>query len=394
MIRPLLLALLVAALPAHAADTLRAAFDAAWARSSAAQSVDARRAVGAADRALADSLLAAAPSVTIAQRDDRHQRALGVREQEVELTLPLWRPGERAARRTQAERADDEAIAATAAARLALAGDLREAAHALAGAGLERTLAAERSALADALLADTARREAAGDLARTDVLLATDAALIARAALAEAQAQTALAHARYRQLTGLDAPPAPVDEDDAPPPAEHPRHAAAASAVAAARAALDAARQSGSDAPELTLGWQRARESFAGADAQTLRVAVRLPFDGPARRAPALARANAELIHAEAEAQRTTHELEAERAAAEAQLAQARARSDLAAQREAAAAERASLLERAFRLGERGLAEFIDAQAAQQAAHAEAARASAALRVARSRLLQAKGILP
>ena len=394
---PLLLALALPALPAAADPAgLRALFERAWERSASGRAAEARRDEGIAGREAADSLLAGSPSVAIAERNDRQNRNRGQRERELELALPLRLPGEREARRVLADGDVEEIDAALAAARLALAGELRGVAWALVLASAEAAIAEQRQALAQRLEADVARREAAGELARTDLLLARQEALAARADAAAAATRRLAAGERLRVLGGSDVLPGNVEETLAPAAAteSHPRLRLAAAAAARARAALDLARESRRDGPELSLGVQESREDFSSPLRNSLRIGIRIPFATEARNAPRLAAANTALVQAETERRRIEAEVVAEDRQTEAELASAALSAALAVERAAAADERARLLARAFELGELPLPEMLRAQSAALEARLESARSQAAHGLAKARRNQARGVLP
>ena len=161
--------------------TLRAALDSAWQRAVTARESDGQRRRADADRAVAGSFWAAPPSLELSHRDDRLQSNAGTRETEIGVAVPLWLPGQRAARAGTADAAVAQAQAATQVALLRLAGELRDAAWQIFALQAE---AAQADGLAQALkqLADDVeRRVSAGDLARADALAAQAEQLAASA---------------------------------------------------------------------------------------------------------------------------------------------------------------------------------------------------------------------
>lgn len=397
MTRKLLLALNLLALStaSWSAANLAEALDQAWQRALSARVAEARQTEVEASRAVADSLLAEPPALTIAQRDDRFNRNRGLREHELELALPLWLPGQREARRILAEREGTDSEAALAAARLALAGELRSAVWALTSAQAESAIARQRLALAEQLAADVARREAAGDLARTDLLLAREEMLAAKVALADSSTFERQALERYRFLTGSETLPTRIDEEIASAAAEsHPRRRLAEAAAERARAEMRFARESRRDAPELTIGWQQTREDSAAKDQHSLRVGIRIPFATEARNAPRIAAANSGIIRTEAEYRQVLAELEAEQREAATRLENSRLSMQASELRATLAAERLHHLDRAFHFGELSLSELVRVRGAANEARLEATRARLAHAAARARFNQAQGILP
>jgi outer membrane protein TolC len=388
------LPLTVGAATAAGAGALAQALELAWQRAAQDSVAEARRGESAAARAAAENWFAEAPSLGLAQRDDRVSRNQGLRERELELALPLWRTGQRDATRLVAAGDAAEADAAAALVRLALAGELRSAAWAHAGARAERELQQARLALAEQLEADVTRREAAGDLARTDLLMAREDGLAAQAARQAAASRERQAALRWHTLTGQDLPPDEIDEAVATPPlAAHPRLRQAEAALASARAALQLARDSG-PAPELSLGWQRSREDFAAPERNSLRIGLRVPLATESRNAPRIAAANTALIRAEAEWRRLGLELEGAEREAQMALDNATLAEQLAEQRANATAERRGLLQRAFELGELPLAELLRAQAADNEARLQRVAARVARAAGKAALNQARGVLP
>lgn len=387
--------LLCLALPASG-QTLRGALDAAWARSPEAGALAAQRGEIDAQRHLADRLMAGPPALELAERSDRWQDRRGQREIELEISAPLWLPGQRDAQRALASGSRDEHQARLAALRLQLAGELREAVRTAANAADAARLAGQRLAEARALEDEVERRLAAGELARTDALAARLETRGAETEAIEAQTGAQRALQAYRLLTGLERLPEPLDESlaETTGEAEQPRLAAAERAVERARAQFELARRSPREAPELALQWSRGRELAGEASQDSLRIALRIPFASEARNAPLLAAANSELIRAEGEARRVREEIAS--ALAEARIEFAGAESALRNLEEGLrlADEHLALVRKGFALGELPLAQLLRAQALAREARGEQQRQRNALQAAIGRINQALGHLP
>ena len=396
----LTLGLILLATPAWATATLAEALDLAWERAVSAKISEAKRTEAEANRVVGGSVFAAPPVLGIALRDDRLNSNRGLREYEVDVALPLWLPGQRDARRVLAEQQWKDSDAAMGVARLALAGELRAAVWALSAAEAETAIARERVTLAEKLQADVARRESAGDLARTDLLLAKEDMLTAKAALVDSHTRQRQALERYRLLTGREALPAKINEDiqqaDERPVTEslHPRIRLAKAGGDLARAEMQLARESRRDAPELAIGWKQSREDSAASVGQSISLGMRMPFATEARNAPRIAAANTRLIRAEAEYRQVVAELESERREAANVLESTLLSMQSNEQRATLAAERLRHLQRAFDLGELSLHELVRVRSAATAAQLDAARARLAHAAARSQFNQAQGVLP
>lgn len=383
--------------PAAAASgvTFAQLLDTAWQRSAAGQSAPARREQQRAVRDAAASLTPAPPSIALSQRSDRLNRNLGVRETEVELALPLWLPGTRAAALALAGAEGDAVESQLQLSRLKLAGEVREAIWSLRLARNEVDASVRRVAEAQTLAADVQRRVTAGDLARTDANQAQGLVQLAGASQAEAGGRLLRAERLYVALTGALVLPS-QDEALGPAPAleTHPQLVHAERATAAARARLDQASRSTRDPPELTLGIRSERTAFGESNATSARIGLRVPFGTDARNQPRITAASAELLEIDASARLERDRLQAEIDAAAGELEQARRIEQLAAERARLAADTQQLLAKAFRLGEIDLPtrlrtenERFDAELALGRARLEAGRAI-------SRLQQAYGLLP
>jgi outer membrane protein TolC len=223
-------------------------------------------------------------------------------------------------------------------------------------------------------------------LARTDLLLAREEMLAAKAALAESNSRERQALERYRFLTGSETLPTRIDEEIVSAAAEnHPRRRLAEAAAERARAEMQFARESRRDSPELTIGWQQSREDSAAKDQHSLRFAIRIPFAGEARNAPRIAAANTGIIRAETEYRQVLAELDGEQREAASRLADTQLALQASELRATLAAERLHHLERAFALGELSLSDLVRVRGAANEARLEATRARLAHAAARAR---------
>ena len=342
-------------------------------------------------------------SVSISSRNDQLSRNLGKQEYEVELSTPLWLPGQKAAREAEATSRIDEASAKRAALRMVLAGELRDAWWTLAAARNAQALAARRLDTSRALEADVRRRYTVGELSRIDANLAQGEVHAAGAELIETEATLLQAEQALRTLTGTAAPRDMAEEASTTirtsggalaTPETHPSLLAAAAAARSARARVTVADESRRAAPELALRAVRERDYAAEPYANTIGIRLKIPFSSGAqvRRETSAAQAEADQADAEMLRTQTRVQLEAERAqraltAAERQLAMAQERRELST-------ENLRLSEKAFSLGESDLATLLRIRAAAFDAEAFLDRQRVARAAAISRLNQAFGVLP
>lgn len=376
--------------------SLAAALDGAWQRALASRETAGGQRRAQAERQAAASLWAAPPAVELTHRSDRLGSQLGQRETELSLAWPIWLPGQRARRLASAEASAAAAQQAEAAARLKLAGDLREAAWALVARQAELAQAeVERSALA-ALADDVDRRVRAGDLARSDALAARAEVLGATARAADARQQLQAERSRWQLLTGSGALPAAAETTSATDDAlaSHPALRLAQAHSEAARQRLQLLRHTRRDPPEVIVGVRQDRAARGDAAQHSVAVGVRWPFGTADRNLPLEAAALADLDLAEFDEARTRDRLAAEAAAARSAVQAAEQQLGAARERAGLLRERSQLLDKSFRAGESPLPDVLRALAAAAEADAAAARQQAALGLARARLHQAQGSMP
>ncbi len=387
--------------------TLRAAFEAAWARQPEAQALAARRDAARAQQQAAQSLTPEPMAMELSSKTDRLNRNLGTREYEVGVAVPLWLPGERGRSQALAD-AEGRAIESrTAAARLRVAAVVRETWWTWQRARVELDAARGQLDSVRRISADVGKRLKAGDLALADQHQAAGAVAAAEAAVAQAEGTLIAAWAQLRSLVPMPVAAAP---SDAAGPGAEPEPATAIApadsldthaellslkdriAIAGGVAAL-AATQSRVN-PELTIAAARDRGAYGESYQQTLTFGVRVPFGAGPRQDARVAAARAEAVELEAQ-------MALERARVASEVEAAHARTD-AARTQLAAAERRAQLAResrgffdtSFRLGESDLPTRLRIETEAADAERQAVRARIELAAAISGWRQALGLLP
>jgi outer membrane protein TolC len=385
--------ILVHGMTAAQPSPLAAAVEAAWARSVQAASAEGQLALAGAQRQAADALWAAPPSLEAAHRSDRLHDNAGRAESEIGVAWPLLLPGQRSARQSAAAADREAAEASLAAARLRIAGEVREAAWAVVARRGEAAVAAQDAQNLQALATDVERRVAAGDLARADFLATQAEFLSASAQAAQARQRLDAATAQWKMLTGLPDIPDP-SESGARRGTTHPELVLASLGAAAARAKLELVRATRSDAPELAVRYRRETAASGLPPDNTLGVAIRIPLGTFDRNLPREKAALAELEVALAEERRQRMRLESEAGTARVALAAAEEQLRAEERRAELLRERAALIDKSFRAGETPLPELLRARLASTQAQSALAAQRAALGLALARLNQIDGQLP
>lgn len=379
---------------AHEPLTLAQALQAAWTRSLESTEAQGRQRRAEADRQLAASWLAAPPSVAVSQREGRGAQS-GQRETELGLAAPLWRPQQREANGQSAQAEADWAAAAEQAARLRLAGQLRELAGRLQLLQAEAQQAASQQQLLDQVAADVERRVKAGDLAPADGLAARAEALAAAGQQRELAQSLAQARSAWLLLTGLQqVPEGESPGTGTPEPDSHPDLQLAEAAVTRASLRLAQVRSQRSSPPELGVGVRQERPGQGQPRQNSVTLSLRIPLGSDTHSQPQLAAALAEQDLALSHKLRLQQQLQADAQLAREALAAAEAQAGAEQQRASLLRQRAQWLDQSFKAGETSLPELLRALAAAAQADASAARQQAAQALAVARLQQALGLIP
>lgn len=383
-----------------ASVSIAQAFEAAWQRAVQSRETESQTRRARAEQTAASSLWAAPPAAELNHINDRWHSNAGRRETEVGLVWPLWLPGQRDARAAAADAELKLSDLGLEAARLRVAGQVREAAWKLSAAQAEAMSVAAQTRYLQGIVDDVQRRVQAGDLARADALAARAEFLEAKAVQSEADQRLQAARAQWRTLTGIDAmsqmpsPPAPAAGEQPSTTGEHPELRLATQAVERARKRLDAVNVSRRDPPELSL---RYREEAPGMGEATLRgigIGLRIPFGTDGRNAPLQAAAFGDLDVAETTEQRLRERQDTELAVARAAVQSAALQVDSTRTRAGLLRERAQLVDASFKAGETSLPDLLRAANAAAQADAALARQQAALGLAHAQLQQALGLFP
>ena len=387
----------IAAPPAPTAIgiTLKQAVDSAWQRAPAARTLEARQDEVLAARDNARSWLASNPTIGLSQRADQGATERDQRESEISVSSSFWMPGQKSARAALAARSTDEVAAHIGATRLAVAGLVRNRMWEAAAAQVRLEEKQDHLHHLEGLRDEVQRRVEAGDLARSDGLLAQQEVLAAQIDVTNARTAATEALSRYRITTGLPNLPAlepePLHDMAA---SANPRLVAAQASEQRARAALRLAGAFRSAPPTVVLSVRREDERLLREPVNSIGVALQIPIGTAARNRTVEAQAQTVIATAAAEAAEIQANADADVEIAKERLANARSALETATERATALHEHTALFEKAFRAGERGLAELLRSRALTHEADVAVAQQKVALGLAHAQLNQALGILP
>ena len=360
---------------------------------------DAIHAQSQALRSQASNLFADGPALVMRHESDAANDDAGYRQWETGVALPLWLPGQRGRRLQVAEATERESAATARLHTWQVAGQVRELLWSLAIANAELDNAQHALRSAKDLEADVARRVQAGELPRSDLIMANKETLAREIELASRQSarDTALLH--YRHVTGLDVVPRDIREavanvTETAGDADHPAVNAARERVARAGADRDRIRAERRANPVLTLGGKSDRADANQDFANALFVEVNIPLGTRGQAAVDSAAAERGLVEATADLMRVQQELEHDLHATQAERELTARTVALAERQQALSAQALQLARRGFELGESDL--FMLLQARAQALTAERDLNVRRLEQGRAaaRVNQALGVIP
>ncbi|MBZ0070533.1 MAG: TolC family protein [Gammaproteobacteria bacterium] len=396
---PLTLLLLTALVPfvVRAEPSLRDIIDASVARDPDQSLAGAIRAEGRALQRQSSSLFAADPALTLRHETDAIDTNAGYRYWEGGLAMPVWLPGQRANRRLVATATEEEAAAQEWMLRWRVAGTVREWLWSLRIAEAEWQLAQQAVASARSLQTDVEHRLQAGELARTDLILAQKETLARELELTAANSHHQSLLQRYQMLTGQTELPCLEEESraaDRDIGSGHPVLAAAEVAIARARAERNQIRDEKRANPVVSIGAisERAQQGFS--TDQSLALEINLPLGMASQAAPRTAAAERALTESTNTLLRLQRELEQALIQANSERARADQSLRLAQEQQRLAAEGLRLNQRAFELGEGDLFTLLQARAQALAAAREVELQRLAHGRAIARYNQALGVIP
>lgn len=376
---------------------LREAVDAAYARHPQRQALVAHENEVNALSRRASSLIAGPPSLDAIYKTDQLGSDDGFREWEAGVSLPLWKPGQRRAATSVADKAAIVAESRSQSLLLTVAGEVRERMWEAELMQNNLELAKKEWDTAIALEHSVRRRVELGELARTDLLLASDSGLSKRASYLRAQKEFRNALQRYKSYTGMDRLPRQLSEKRAELktiPESHPRLVETAAMVREAQARVSARRRAGTGVPELFVGGNGERGQ-AGEDFNTrLGIGISIPFGGRAHSQPEIASAQRTLAETQAKYEALRRQLELVLSEAAQEVDSVEAEYELAQQQNQLAQNSLHLAQVAFNAGESSLLDLLRVQALAFAA----ARREKELTIIRQRAIarynQVVGIIP
>lgn len=290
------------------------------------------------------------------------------------VSVPLWNLGQRDANQRIGEKAQFDSAMQSAATKWRVAGLIRAALWDIALQELRQQQAQIELTAAEQLAGDVKRRVEAGDLAKTDELLAQTEVLKKRSALTLAEAEVMHARKRYSSITQTAKVPASYQEklsSQKEIEQNHPALQAINSQIERKQAELDALQFTGSGQTNVVVGINSDRPS--GLDersnnTESFNIGVSVPFGGAAHLAPQVAALNVELNKLRAQRDQLFRELEQAHHEAEHNLQVNQAELVISNELKTVAEKHLKMTQLSFSVGEIDLIDLLKIQAQTQLA--------------------------
>ncbi len=314
---------------------------------------------------VANAMLPSTPLINVQHQNDTLGSRRGEREWQAEVELPVWLPNQRNNRLKVADATQSSVAASRESLRLQVAGLLRDAVWDIAFNDNNNALATNKLTLANTLQHDVEKRYQAGEMAKTDAMLAQQETL--RAEKEQIRAEAELMHARHRYflLTGLRELPASFEEKQSSLEdyTQSSIWVEAQSKLGLAETERALAQVESHENLQVLLNMRRSQGAFDSMSNDSVGVKVRIPFGGETRSAPIKAAAEMHVGAALTEQETLRYTLEAAMHEAEHNLSVSRAELLLVTRQYEIAKESARLAQKSFQLGETDLVSLMRVQA-------------------------------
>jgi outer membrane protein TolC len=324
-----------------------------------------RDSVVSAKKLVANAILPTAPAVSLLHQNDVLGSGRGEREWQAEMELPVWLPNQRNNRLKVADASQSSVIASRESLKLHVAGQLREALWDVAANDNNLALALNQLEVANKLQHDVEKRHQAGEMAKTDVMLAQQETLRAEKDKLRAEAEVMHARHRYYLLTGLRELPASYTEkqSELEDYSQSSIWLEAQSKVGLAETERSLAQVESHENMQVLFNMRSTKGAFDSTANDSVGLKLRIPFGGETRAAPIKAAAELGVGNALSEREALKYTLEAAMHEAEHNLSVSRAELVIANKQFDIAKESVRLAQKAFQLGESDLVSLLRVQA-------------------------------
>ncbi|MBL1141377.1 MAG: TolC family protein [Proteobacteria bacterium] len=343
------------------------------------------------------SLWASDPTFNVSHYNDVLTDSDGLQEFEVGMELPLWLPGQKAARQKTFEQERSIVNASEPALKLEIAGTVRELLWNIALTKNKVSVAKKEWDIVKKLEQDVNKRVELGDLAQSNMILAQQESLSKEAAYQIAEQEFRHAQHRYDMITGLNTLPANYEEvvtDDISISLEHPALKESQKKVNHSAAQRDQVMLEKRGNPTLFVGTRHEQGPTDNGYDNAIGLSLSMPIGLTAYTAPIVTAAEVELSENRSQMEILHRELNITIQDASRELSSTIDQYDFARRQNELSKRNLALSRKAFSLGETGLIELIRIQAQAFAAERNMHQKYLEVGLQKARLNQAKGIIP
>ncbi len=345
----------------------------------------------------AQSLLSGDPSFSVSHYNDLIIDNNGSQEWEVGMDLPLWLPGQKAARQKSVEQQRSLVNASEPALKLQLAGIVREMLWNIELTKNQMVVAEQEWEVVKKLEQDVNKRVELGDLARSDLILTQQESLSKEAAWRKARQEYRHAQHRYDMITGLGIVPTNFEEtanDDLTISMDHPALKEAHERVSQSTAQRDQVMLEKRGNPSLFVGSRHERGNSDEDFADAFGLSFSMPFGLAAYTAPKVTAAEVDLTENRSQMEMLHRQLNIAIQDASRELIATKEQYDFSQRQNELSKKNLAMSHKAFSLGESSLIELIRIQAQAFAVERDMHQKQLEVGLQTARLNQAKGIIP
>lgn len=343
------------------------------------------------------SLWASDPSFSVNHYNDVLTGSDGLQEWEVGMELPIWLPGQKAARQKTAEQQRFVVNASESALKLEIAGIVRELLWNIALTKSRASVAEQEWEVIKKLEKDVNKRVELGDLAQSDVILAQQESLSKEAAWRIANQEYRHAQHRYDMITGLNTLPANFEEtasDDITISLEHPALKEAHEKVTRSATQRDQVMLEKSGNPTLFIGTRHERGISDDGFDNAIGLSLSMPLGLSAYTTPKITAAEVDLSENRSQMEILYRQLNILIQDASREYSATIEQYEFARRQNELSKRNLAMSRKSFSLGESSLFELIRIQAQAFSAERNMHQKHLEVGLQTARLNQAKGIIP
>jgi outer membrane protein TolC len=345
----------------------------------------------------AHSLWESDPAINVTHYNDELMNSNGLQEWEVGMQMPLWLPGQKAARQKTAEQEREVVNASESALKLEIAGIVRELLWNIALTKNRQSVAEKEWEIVQKLEKDVSKRVELGDLAESDSILAQQESLSKEAAFRIASQEYLHAQHRYEMITGLNQLPESFEEiadDDLSITTDHPALRESYEKVANSTVQRDQVIIEKRENPSVFIGTRHERGMSSDNFANAIGLSISIPLGLSSQTTPKLTAAEVNLSENRSQMEILHRELNIAIQDASRELSSIIGQYDFAHRQNELSKRNLVMSRKAFSLGESSLLDMLRIQAQAFAAERNMHQKQLEVGLYTARLNQAKGLIP